>query len=267
MLYSRYNRNIIIIVYYDINKKIAATIEARMTSSRLPGKVLLPLAGKPVLERMIGRLRRSRYLDEIVIATTENIADNSIVALAERLGVKYFRGSELDVLGRVLGAARSARADIIVELTGDCPLVDWRIVDRGVEEFFRHNVDYAANNVAPPLTFPNGFDVQVFPASVLAEIDKLTQDPIDRVQVSYYIYRTPGKYRVRMWQATPEYYGPDLRLTLDEPADYELINTIFELLLPADDDFSGADVVNLLRKRPDLAAINKHVRQKDVTEG
>ncbi len=254
-------------MYTATNKKIVATIEARMTSSRLPGKVLLPLAGRPALERMIERLKRSKYLDAIVVATTTNTVDDPIVDLAYRLGVHDFRGSELDVLGRVLGAARSVGADIIVELTGDCPLLDWRVVDRGIEEFFTHDVDYAANHVVPPLTFPNGLNVQVFPTAVLAEVDMLTQDPIDRVHVSYYIYRIPGKYRVHMWKASPDYFGPDLRITLDEQADYKLINTIFERLLPTNEDFSGADVVRFLREHPDLAAINSHVKQKDASEG
>ena len=247
------------------DKKIVATIEARMTSSRLPGKVLMPIGGKPALEHLIGRLKRSKYLDEIVVATTINEADQPIVDLAVRLGVSYFRGSEADVLSRVVEAAQSVRADLIVEITGDCPFADHRLVDRGVEEFFEHNVDYASNTINP--TFPNGFDVQVFPTKVLAEVAELTQDPIDRVHVSCYIYNHPERYKLYNWVADKDCYGPELRVTLDEQADYQLLMAIYDELYPQNNDFSAADVVTLLRQRPDLVELNKYVRQKEISEG
>ncbi|MDD5431179.1 MAG: glycosyltransferase family protein [Candidatus Pacebacteria bacterium] len=243
-------------------KKITATIEARMTSSRLPGKVLMPLAGKPALERMIERLKRSKYLDDIVIATTVNNADDEIVRLAEQLGVKAFRGSEDDVMGRVLNAAMSAKTDIIVELTGDCPLMDSVLVDRGVEEFFSGQYDCAANVIKR--SFPDGFDVQVFPVSVLAEAEKETSDPLDREHVSYFIYKNEGRYKINHWFAEKEYTWPELRVTLDEKNDYELINAIFEKLLPVNEKFSYIDVINLLRNNPELSQINKDVKAKHV---
>lgn len=246
------------------NKKIVATVEARMTSSRLPGKVLMPIGEKPALEHLIERLKRSAYLDEIVVATTTNDADQPIVDLVNRLGVSYFRGSEVDVLDRVVKAAQSVKADIIVEITGDCPFVDWRLVNRGVEEFFTHSVDYASNTVQA--TFPNGFDIQVFPTTVLADVASLTQDPIDRTHVSYYIYMHPEVYRIHNWVAEPECFGPDLRVTLDEEADYKALKTIFEKLFPHNPDFSAADVVKLLRDDPSIIDINKNVRQKDAAE-
>lgn len=236
-----------------------------MTSTRLPGKVLLPLAGKPALERLIERLKRSAYLDEIIVATTINKADDPLVELAKRMKVGYFRGSEADVLGRVLGAACSFGADIIVEVTGDCPLVDWRLINRGIEEFFRQKVDYASNLIN--LSFPVGFDVQVFPTAILAEVDKLTQDPIDRTHVSYYIYNHPEKYKLHNWQADTKCRWPDLRVTLDEKEDYELLNIIFEKLLPQNKDFSAEEVIEFLRANPALLAINKNVRQKNAQEG
>lgn len=246
-------------------KKIVATIEARMTSSRLHGKVLLPLAGKPALERMIERLKRCRYLDAIVVATTVNVADEPIIALAKKLEVDYFRGSELDVLGRVLGAAQAVNADIICEVTGDCPALDHEFIDKGIEQFFRHGVDYFSN--IAPATFPIGFDVQVFPTNVLAEVDKITHDPLDRTHVSCYIYNNPERFRIYNWTAEGEYYWPELRITLDEKDDYKLLNIIFEKLLPVNEDFTALDVIRLLRREPQLLEINKHVRQKDIKEG
>lgn len=253
-------------MYKEHKEKIVATIEARMTSTRLPGKVLLPLAGKPALERLIGRLKRSRYIDEVVVATTVNQTDRPLIELCERIGVKYFCGSELDVLKRVLGAAKSVRADVIVEITGDCPLMDWRVVDRGIEEFYFQMVDYVANMI-PKITYPVGFDVQVFPVRILAEVDTLTNDPIDRVHVSYYIYHHPERYKLGTWQAKKDEQAPNFRLTLDEKDDYELINTIYQNLLPQNEDFNVQEVVEFLKKNSSLLEINKHVKDKDPRQG
>ena len=161
-IHNKFFLNFFCFLYYKEHKeKIVATIEARMTSTRLPGKVLLPLAGKPALERLVERLKRSLYIDEIVVATTTNQTDEPIVELCESLGVKYFRGSELDVLKRVLGAAESVRADIIVEITGDCPLMDWRIVDRGIEEFYSQNILYHLLKQQPCLNLRLRLNLQV----------------------------------------------------------------------------------------------------------
>ncbi len=246
-------------------KKIVATIEARMTSSRLPGKVLLPLAGKPTLERLVERMKSSKYVDTIVVATTVNEADEPIAGLAERLGVACFRGSEEDVLGRVLGAAQSVQGGIIVEITGDCPLVDGRLIDRAVEEFFKLDVHYASNCLIQ--SYPLGFEVQVFPTAVLAEVDKLTQDPVDRLHVSYYIYMHPERYRFANWTAEPECFAPDFRLTLDEKGDYELLDKVFTALAPGNPDFSAAETVAYLKSHPELLELNKSVRQKHAQEG
>ncbi len=252
-------------MYKNKKKKIIATVEARMTSTRLQGKVLMPLAGKPALERLIERLKRSKYIDEIVVATTINKIDNPIVDLAKRIKVKYFCGSEQDVLKRVLDAAKSVKADIIVEITGDCPLVDWRLIDRGIEELFKHKLDYSANNIK--FSYPDGFDVRVFPFSILEKVDKLTDDPIDRAHVTYYIYNHPEKFKIYNWVAEKKNYWPDIRLTLDEKADYELLNIIFEKLLPVKEDFSVNDIINFLKKNPKLLEINKDVKTKNPQEG
>jgi len=244
------------------NQKIVATIEARMTSTRLPGKVLMPLAGMPALTRMIERVRRSKYIDEIVVATTVNRADDPIVESAKENNVKYFRGSEMDVLGRVVGAAESVEAEIIVELTGDCPLMDWRLVDRGIEEFFAGQFDCAANVIKR--TFPDGFDVQVYPTALLADVANLTDDLLDREHVSRYIYNHEDKYRINHWLSPAEYVWPDLRVTLDEINDYKLINLIFEKLLPVNNDFSYIDVINLCREFPELIKINENVKAKEI---
>jgi spore coat polysaccharide biosynthesis protein SpsF len=251
-------------LYNGRPEKIVATIEARMTSSRLRGKVLLPIAGKPALAMLIERAKRSRYLDGICVATTINEDDDPLVELAIELQVGHFRGSESDVLERVVAAAESMHADIIVELTGDCPFVDPLLIDRAIEEFFTRDVDYASNTLVA--TYPNGFDVQVFPTKVLREVASLTQDAVDRTHVSYYIYNHPEKYRCHNWRADEESYGPDLRVTLDEETDYMALTRLAEALLPTNPHFSARDVTQYLRAHPEIIAINKHVRQKGGRE-
>lgn len=251
-------------MYKDRHERIIATIEARMTSSRLPGKVLLPIAGMPALELLIHRLMRSKYIDGICIATTTNTADDPVVALAEKLGVASFRGSESDVLGRVLGAAQQECADIIVELTGDCPFVDPVLVDRGITEFFTRDVDYASNTNPP--TYPNGFDVQVFPTAILAQVAALTDDPVDRTHVSYYMYMHPEIYHCRNWEAETDAYAPELRMTLDEEADYRALAAVARAFDQNLMSFSATEVVQYLRIHPDIVAITKDVKTKEAHE-
>lgn len=253
-------------MYNTHPQRIVATVEARMTSSRLPGKVLLPILGIPALELLVKRLKRSRYLDGICIATTNNATDDPIVALAERLGVSVFRGSETDVLGRVLGAAESVAADLIVEITGDCPFVDPALVDRGITEFFSGEYDYAVNTLEA--SYANGFDVQVFPTRVLSEVATLTDDPIDRTHVSYYIYMHPEHYRLKSWVAPPECFGPEQRMTLDEDSDYQALTVVAEALATdfPDQTWDAPAVTTYLRAHPEVVAINAGVRQKDAHE-
>lgn len=242
--------------------KIAATIEARMTSTRLPGKVLKPILGRPVLELLIERLQRVKYLDEIVVATTINDTDQPIIDLCNRLNVKYFRGSEEDVLKRVLDAAKSVSADLIVEITGDCPLLDPHIVEECIKTFLDGNYDYVSNAIER--SYPDGLDVQVFPVSVLEEVDSLTKDPVDHEHVSLYIYRHPERYRLLNLKAKGDLFWPELGITLDTQEDYELIKDIFEELYPKDPRFSASDIVKLLHDKPELLEINRHIKRKEI---
>ncbi len=251
-------------MYNGRKDRIVATIEARMTSSRFPGKVMKPVAGKPVLEFMIERLRRSRYLDDIIIATTTNKDDDIIEDLAHRIGVGIFRGSESDVMGRVLGAANSARADVIMETMADTPFIDPELVDRGIEEFYLSGVDYAANCLID--TYAVGFEVQVFPIKILADAASRTDDIVDRTHVSYYIYKHPELYRSLNWEAPPELRAPEFRMTLDEESDYLAITKVADALYPVNPDFGAKEVTEYLRSHPEVAMINKGVRQKAAEE-
>ncbi|MCD6163597.1 MAG: glycosyltransferase family protein [candidate division Zixibacteria bacterium] len=246
--------------------RVVATIEARMTSSRLPGKVLMPLLKKPALERMIERVKYARYIDEIVVATTVNKTDDPIVELCGRLGVGYYRGSEEDVLNRVLNTARNAKADLICELTGDCPLIDPLIIDQVVTAHCSGSYDHTSNFLNQR-TFPVGLDVQVFPTKVLEEVSRLTDDPIDHVHVSYFIYCNPKLFRLNGITANPEVFGPDIRITLDTKEDYKLIQKIYTFLYNESSIFYAKDIVKFIKDNPELMTINRHVRQKTAEEG
>lgn len=246
--------------------KIVATIEARMTSTRLPGKVLLPLGGKPVLERLIERVKRSKYIDEIVVATTVKATDNPVVELCERLNVKYFRGSEEDVLERVLNAARTFNADMICELMGDSPLIDPVIIDQTITAHLAGNYDYTSN-FFPENTFPMGFAVQVFPLSVLERVASLTDDPVDHAHVSCFIYHNPRLFRLNGVVANAEVSAPNIRLCLDTKSDYELVTKVFDALYRENSGFLAKDAVRYLSANPDLLSINRNTKPKAIEEG
>jgi len=235
-----------------------------MAATRLPGKVMLPLVGAPMIERLIERVRRGKCIDDVVVATTIAPADKVIVDHCGRIGCRVHRGSIEDITQRLLDAAQGA--DIIVQITGDCPLIDPGHIDRTVRLLVDQGADYAANNLKG-CTFPIGFDVRAFTMDALRRAAAMSDDPIDRVHGSYFICRNPALFRLAGWEAPRELVWPELRLTVDEPADYELVRRVFETLYPQRPDFDAPDVVRLMRQRPDWAQINSSVRQKAVAEG
>jgi spore coat polysaccharide biosynthesis protein SpsF len=236
-------------------RRVVATVEARMSSTRLPGKVLRPILGRPMLELLLERLRRAKSVTDVVIATTTNLADDAIAALARRLQVRVFRGSEDDVLDRVLRTARSAQADVIVEITGDCPLVDPEVVDRLATFYLANNYDYVSNCLRK--TFPDGFDTQVFSAALLDKVAGLTRNARDREHVSVYIYEHPEMFSLHNVESGLPPYCADMWLSVDTAVDFEVVSTIFEALYPQNPAFSVADVVHFLERRPDLATKNR----------
>jgi spore coat polysaccharide biosynthesis protein SpsF len=244
--------------------KIVATIEARMSASRLPGKMLLPLAGATMLERLVERLRRAKSLDEVVVASTVASPDEVIAALCRRRGIAVHRGPIEDIALRILEAAGDA--DVIVQITGDCPLIDPDHVDRTVTLLQAQGADYASNSLNG-CTLPIGFDVRCFTRAALEKTIAMTDDPIDRVHGSYFIYRRPDLFRLAGWDAPQDLHWPDLRLTVDEPADYEVVRQVYEALYPANPAFTARDIVALMRARPDLASLNSTVQQKSPEQG
>ncbi len=242
--------------------RICATIEARMTSTRLPGKVLMECLGRPMLDLMIERVRLVPGLDGIVVCTTVNASDDPIVALCERLGVGVWRGDEDDVLTRVLEGARAHGVETIVELTGDCPLIDPVLIAQVIDAYAQSDVEYCANVIER--SYPIGMDTQVFATHVLADVARRTRDAVDHEHVSLYIYRHPEIYRLKGLVAPETLFDPALRLTLDTPQDFALIDAVFRRLLPANPAFSLADILELLRAEPNLRALNDHIAQKKL---
>jgi len=245
-----------------MSSRVVCIIEARFASTRLPGKVLKPILGEPMLSRMIERLRRATTIDALVVATSTSSADDAVADAAVLAGSKTFRGSEEDVLARVVGAARANSADIIAEVTGDCPLHDPAILDAVARDYLMGGADFVSN--IHPYTTPRGTDVRVFSADALAEIEATSDDPADREHVSLHFWEHPEKYRLRNLAFDFPPSAAQLRLTVDTPKDLELVRAIYEELYPSCPKFTIADVISLLEQRPDLAAINADIEQKAV---
>ena len=243
--------------------RIIATVEARMTSSRLPGKVLMPAGGKPLLQVLAERLGKAKGIDAIVVATTVNDTDDPIVDLCRRLGLTVFRGSEDDVLGRVCGALRAADADICVEITADCPLLDPEIVGETLTAFLatRGAHEYVSNS-DPHRAVPAGLDVQVFEAGALHQLDAETSDPEEREHVSLGFYRPESgeRWRPRFITHGSCQGAEDLLVTLDYAEDYDLIRALHEDLAPRSPEYGAAELVAWIRAHDALHERCRHVR-------
>ncbi|MFD0870997.1 3-deoxy-manno-octulosonate cytidylyltransferase [Chlamydia abortus] len=239
--------------------KVVAIIQARMNSSRLPGKILMKVLDKPLLEYQVDRLRRASLLDEIVIATTVGPKDDAVAEWAGRQALPCFRGPEYDVLARYAKAADLFGADAIVRLTADCPILDPRIVDQVVHAYksLAPEVDYVSNILKR--TFPRGMDTEIFSARALKQAHIAAERPYDREHVTPYLYNQPHLFRTAgvTYSADESRY----RLTVDTPEDFQLIQRIIEVLYPTDPHFSLETVLELLRTHPEWAEINAHIEQ------
>ncbi|MDD5617607.1 MAG: glycosyltransferase family protein [Candidatus Omnitrophica bacterium] len=250
--------------------KYGAIISARMTSSRLPGKPMMNIAGKALIERVVERVKKSKLINGIVIATTVNKEDLPIVALAEKLGIGVYRGSEKDVLLRVSLAAKEHGVEKIVRITGDCPLIDFNIIDQVIMRYEETKADYTCNDSHIPSfchpSYPRGLDVEVFSAKLLDEVSKITADPFHREHVTLYIYENPQKYKITVITAKSDECYPELRTCVDEEADLRFVRKVYEELYPANPNFLTRDIIDLAKKNPEIASINTVVRQKGIRE-
>ncbi|MDF1793945.1 MAG: glycosyltransferase family protein [Thalassobaculaceae bacterium] len=238
----------------------AAVIQARMTSTRLPGKVLMPAAGRPMLAHQIARVRRAESVGAVCVATTTNAADDPVATLAESEGVAVFRGSEHDVLDRFVRAAESVGADVAIRLTGDCPLSDPTLIDAVVGAFWDSDpaADYATNSF--PRTWPIGLDVEVASLVALRTANAEATDSYDREHVMPFLYRQPERFRIARHPSAEDLSG--YRWTLDEHSDYALLVRILEALVPENPGFGWRDVIALLDAHPEWRTLNAGVGQK-----
>jgi spore coat polysaccharide biosynthesis protein SpsF len=241
--------------------RIVGIVQARMGSTRLPGKVLLPLLGEPMLTHVMRRVGRARALDDVVVATTTAADDDVIAALATAEGWPLVRGSETDLLDRYLGAARAHEADVVVRVTSDCPLVDPEVIDRTVDAFIAGGVDYASN-VLPPRTFPRGLDVEVVARSALERAGREDRDPAWREHATPYIYRHPESFRLLRVESDDDH--SDQRWSVDTAEDLELVERLYEAL--GRDDFAWREALAVMDAHPAWAAINREVVQKTVPD-
>lgn len=236
---------------------VVAIVQARLGSVRMPGKVLLPALGRPLLAHLIDRLHRAKTIDQVVLAIPETDGNDALVAFAEAHGINCYRGAENDVLDRYFHAAESVAASVVVRITGDCPLVDPDLADRVVDALVSGNLDYVRTADA----FPDGFDVEAFTMEALHRAWASATARYDREHVTPYLRRAPAN---RVDEVTPDTPMPDVRVTLDEPEDAVVLTAVFEAF--GHNNFSLGDVVELARTRPDLFIANRATRRNEGAE-
>lgn len=231
---------------------ILAILQARMSSSRLPGKVLRDLLGQPMLLRQIERIKRSKCIDKLVLATSTDKSDDAIEKIAKENGIECFRGSLEDVLDRFYQAAKQYNPEHIVRLTGDCPLIDWEVIDEVIDLHIKDNNDYTNNTITP--TFPDGLDVEIIKYNIFEYTWENAKKISERDNVTIYIYTKPEKFKLGCLKNNEDF--SNLRWTVDEPEDFMLIEEIYKNLYCNKKDFVMQDVIRLLNEKPDLIKIN-----------
>ena len=243
--------------------KIVAIIQARMSSSRLPGKVLKEAGGRALLDRMVERVQKSSLIDETWVATTVDPSDDELAAFCEAHGLKYFRGNLMDVLDRYYLAALQAHAEIIVRLTGDCPFIDADLIDQTITALLENHADFSCNRLPPPLkrTYPIGLDVEVCTFAALERAWNEANEKHEREHVMPYLYEQQGRFKVVKIDHSEDL--GELRWTVDTPQDLEFVRAVYAELHNRN-DFSWLDVLKLVRAQPELAAINSGVQHKTM---
>ena len=240
--------------------RIVGIIQARMGSTRLPGKILKPLAGQPILWHDLTRLKVARRLDEIIVATTYLAPDDPVAALTAQCGVPVLRGDEEHVLSRYFYAAQMAQADVVVRVTSDCPLIDPATLAEVVDGFCQGDYDYFATPV--PTQYPRGLDVEVFSSAALFETMRRAVPGPETEHVTWYIYHHQDVFRCGWLAGREPLIRPQYRLCVDTEEDYELLRRIYERLYEPGKIIPIEKVINLLDDEPDLACLNAHVQQK-----
>lgn len=229
---------------------ILALLQARMSSTRLPGKVLKPLAGAPLILRQIERVRRSRRIDRLVVATSDQPSDDTLASALQDAGVEVFRGPLDDVLARFLGALDAFPAEQVVRLTADCPLIDPQLIDAVIELHLRTGADYSPNRLAAA-GFPKGQDVEVITAAALRRAGAEAATPEEHEHVTWGVWNHPDRYRISRLE--PPVDEGDIRWTVDRPDDLEFVQAVYAALYPAKPAFSSDDIRAFVRANPQWA--------------
>ena len=245
----------------SVNMTLIAIVQARMGSSRLPGKALKDIQGRSMLARVVRRAQRSSLIDRLIVATTDKEADDAIASECKILGVSVFRGSEDDVLDRYYQAAKAFSSEAVVRISSDCPLIDPDVIDRVVRVFLDYRPDYASNTIEN--TYPRGLDVEVFTFSALEKAWRNASLDFERVHVTPYIYLHPELFR--KLSVTAEKNLSFYRWTVDTAEDLALVRAVYSKM-GGDDHFSWMDVLYLFEREPGLAELNRHIRQKSLEE-
>ncbi|EEA93264.1 cytidylyltransferase domain-containing protein [Pseudovibrio sp. JE062] len=238
---------------------ILAILQARLSSSRLPGKVLKPILGKPMLIHQIERIRRSKLIDELVVATSCEESDDQLEHCLKQAGCKVYRGDLSDVLSRFCGAAQQLpEASTIVRLTGDCPLTDWNVLDAAIAYFKANSFDYVSN--ADPATWPDGLDVEVMTRSALFDAGKHAKLKSDREHVTSYIRNNKQHYRIGTLLNDEDLSA--LRWTVDEPEDFAFVTKVYDRLYSSNPNFATKEILDLIAVEPDLIQ-NSHLKRNE----
>ena len=238
---------------------IAFIVQARMTSTRLPGKVMRPVLGKPLLEYQIERLSKVPDIDKIIIATTSNDTDQPIIDFCVSRGLSFFRGSETDVLSRYYGAAVQYGVSTIIRVTSDCPVIDPEVLTDLIRLFRSEpNIDYASNTLER--SFPRGLDAEIFTFTALENAQMNATTSFQREHVTPYFYQNPHLFALKSLKCAHDYSA--FRLTVDTAEDLQLITELITEMYPHKPAFGLEDIIELFRRRPELANINSHVEQK-----
>lgn len=236
-----------------------AVLQARMSSSRLPDKVLQPILGKPMLLRQIERTSRSCEIDRLVVATSTDASDDPLAVVCQEAGIDCFRGALADVLDRFVQAARPHQPALVVRLTGDCPLADPALIDQVIRFFDDGDYDYASNRTPP--SFPDGLDVEVVRFTCLEQAAREAVLPSHREHVTPFLRAHPERYR--LGNVTQAVDLSHLRWTVDEPEDLEFVRLVYERLYPAKPDFTTENILNLIEREPEIQAINSRFARNE----
>lgn len=238
--------------------KIVTVIQARTGSSRLPNKVLMPLAGKSLLERMIERVSYSELKDNIVVATTLEESDNIIEEICAKNNFHLYRGSTEDLLDRHYQAAKMFNADAVVKIPSDCPLIDFRIIDKVIDIFIKNSDKYDFVSNLHPATYPDGNDVEIMHFSILEIAWRNAKRKLEREHTTPYIWENPDKFRIGNveWE-TGLNYSMSYRFTIDYPEDYEFIKKVYDELYHKNPKFGLSEILSLLEEKPEIKKINE----------